>query len=295
MDSKRHRLESSSAGVRPIAHAPFSVISSTIILAAFATILGTFFWSLKSDTGHDRLTLLTDPLEPDAISKKDILSRCASLQVIPSPPAGFRSREKSDRFEDGTNSTWIRNAVIFTGKDNGTEIIHGDLLLHKGIIKGIGKISGRVLDDIPNLTVVNASGAWITPGIGTVTTNFKKCVLLIYLYMAVDLHSHLGVLSLPILGGKFIFVALVICPDVFFTVLGAVDLNTQKGPVAPWLRSADGLNTHDEAYQLAIAGGVTSAQILPGSSNAIGTLCPICSLKRQFTFESRWSSLFYKA
>lgn len=43
-----------------------------------------------------------------------------------------------------------------------------------------------------------------------------------------------------------------------------------KGPILPWLRSIDGLNTHDDGYELAMAGGVTSVQVLPGSGNAIG-------------------------
>lgn len=57
-----------------------------------------------------------------------------------------------------------------------------------------------------------------------------------------------------------------------FVNTGALDVGSQKGPVNPWLRSVDGLNTHDEAYKLAIAGGVTSAQVLPGSGNNIGAL-----------------------
>lgn len=54
------------------------------------------------------------------------------------------------------------------------------------------------------------------------------------------------------------------------SVSGADDTNSHHGPVLPWLRSLDGLNTHDESYQLAMAGGVTTAQILPGSANNIG-------------------------
>jgi hypothetical protein len=52
--------------------------------------------------------------------------------------------------------------------------------------------------------------------------------------------------------------------------IGASDTNSRKSPILPWLRSLDGLNTHDESYALAIAGGVTTAQILPGSANNIG-------------------------
>lgn len=51
---------------------------------------------------------------------------------------------------------------------------------------------------------------------------------------------------------------------------GAGDGNSRKGIVQPWLRSLDGLNTRDAAYQLSISGGVTTALVLPGSANGIG-------------------------
>lgn len=51
---------------------------------------------------------------------------------------------------------------------------------------------------------------------------------------------------------------------------GAFDVNSVRGPTLPWLRSIDGFNTHDDGFELGIAGGVTSAQILPGSGNSIG-------------------------
>ena len=53
---------------------------------------------------------------------------------------------------------------------------------------------------------------------------------------------------------------------------GASDGNSLKGPILPWLRSIDGLNTHDDAIGLAVAGGLTTSLILPGSANAIGKL-----------------------
>ena len=65
------------------------------------------------------------------------------------------------------------------------------------------------------------------------------------------MHSHLGVDSAPELRGSD-------------------DTNSLKGLVMPWLRSLDGLNTHDDAYQLSISGGVTTANVLPGSADAIG-------------------------
>jgi hypothetical protein len=51
---------------------------------------------------------------------------------------------------------------------------------------------------------------------------------------------------------------------------GASDGNSLKGLILPWMRSLDGLNTHDDAYQLSVSGGVTTANVLPGSADAIG-------------------------
>ena len=41
-----------------------------------------------------------------------------------------------------------------------------------------------------------------------------------------------------------------------------------------WLRALYGLNTHDDSYRLSVSGGVTTALVLPGSANAIGTSQP---------------------
>lgn len=45
---------------------------------------------------------------------------------------------------------------------------------------------------------------------------------------------------------------------------GTEDTNSINGLILPWLRSVDGLDTHDESYLLSISGGVTTALILPG-------------------------------
>ena len=58
------------------------------------------------------------------------------------------------------------------------------------------------------------------------------------------------------------------------TLEGAQDMNSLHGPITSWLRSIDGLNTHDAAFELATAGGVTTSLILPGSANAIGMCSP---------------------
>jgi len=150
------------------------------------------------------------------------------------PTDDFARRRKSDRFEEGTRPVLVKNARIWTGEKNGTQVVHGDILLDKGLIKSIGHLSdiaARYTDD--EIDTVDAKGAWVTPGI-------------------VDIHSHLGDAASPALDG-------------------AQDDNSLKGTAQPWLRSLDGLNTHDDSYPLSIAGGVTTSLILPGSANAIGT------------------------
>ncbi|KAF8165543.1 hypothetical protein B0H34DRAFT_689508 [Crassisporium funariophilum] len=241
------------AGTRPFSHVSSTnyhqptrvhtlvIALSVAVATAFAFLAATSFTSTSSSAYLQTHAQAIHSQTPN-FSKETVLSRCAAMKVKPGPPQHFLSREESDRFEPGTNATLIRNAIIFTGRNNGTEVIHGDILLDKGIVKGLGKISGRVIDNITNLTIINANGAWVTPGL-------------------VDLHTHLGVLSTPITAG-------------------AIDLNSAKGPILPWLRSIDGLNTHDDSYELAIAGGVTSAQVLPGSNNAIGGQAFIVKLRK---------------
>ncbi|KAJ6572059.1 carbohydrate esterase family 9 protein [Mycena capillaripes] len=166
------------------------------------------------------------------INAQAILAQCGALHLTPGPPDDFQSRTQSDRFQEGTKPTLIRNATIWTGLDNGSEVIQGDILVDKGLIKKVGSVDKSVLRSYGDVEVLDAGGSWVSPGI-------------------VDLHSHLGVGSSP-------------------SLRGAADTNSHAGLVLPWLRSLDGLNTHDDAYRLSISGGVTTANVLPGSADAIG-------------------------
>jgi imidazolonepropionase-like amidohydrolase len=134
-------------------------------------------------------------------------------------------------------------------------VIQGDILLDKGVIKRVGRLRRDVLDVYgSDLVVIDAKNAWITPGI-------------------IDIHSHLGDSPSPALDG-------------------AEDDNSLGGTIQPWLRSLDGLNTHDDTYPLAVAGGVTTALILPGSANAIGMLTWMLSYHPLIC--CRWSGLHHK-
>ncbi|KAI0670026.1 carbohydrate esterase family 9 protein [Trametes maxima] len=174
---------------------------------------------------------------------QEYLDKCHLLTVKPGPPPDFHTRTHSDRFVPGTQPVLITNATIWTGRSNGLEVIHGDLLLHGGIIRRVGHLQQSAVEEFgADLTRVNAEGKWVSPGI-------------------VDLHSHIGVGSSPELDG-------------------ADDTNSFKGPVQPWLRALDGLNTHDDSYTTSIAGGVTTSLVLPGSANAIGGQGVVIKLRR---------------
>ncbi|KAJ6490404.1 hypothetical protein C8R47DRAFT_1124518 [Mycena vitilis] len=184
------------------------------------------------------------------VDAPEIQAKCYAINFSPGPSPLFLKREVSDRFEAGTNSTLITNATILIGKGNNTRTLRGDLYLDKGIVKAIGSRS-RLLANTFNLTTINANGAWVTPGL-------------------VDIHTHLGLISSPFTAGAF-------------------DARSRNGPILPWLRNIDGFNTHDDAFQLAMAGGVTSAQILSGSMNKIGGQAFIVKLRQ--TSEGSASSM----
>lgn len=83
---------------------------------------------------------------------------------MPGPPKDFHHRTESDRYVAGTPPTLVRNATIWTGRVSGYEVITGDLLIDKGIIQRVGKLRKSALDAYKDLVVIDAAGAWVTPG-----------------------------------------------------------------------------------------------------------------------------------
>ena len=81
-------------------------------------------------------------------------------------------------------------------------------------------------------TIVDASGKWITPGV-------------------IDVHSHLGVYASP--GTE-----------------SHSDGNEATAPVTAQVWAEHSVWPHDPGFPQALAGGVTSMQLLPGSANLIG-------------------------
>ena len=86
----------------------------------------------------------------------------------------------------------------------------------------------------------------------------------------VDTHSHIGL----------------------FPRIGGADGNEMTGPVQPGLRALDAIDPNDSGIQMALAGGVTTANIMPGSGNAIGGQTLYVKLRGAFIEAMRIMSSF---
>lgn len=105
------------------------------------------------------------------------LELCDALNAPSNTIKDFSDRKGSDRYEHGTNATLIRNAVIWTGRDNGTEILRGSLLLDNGIVWRLGSAYEHLIRDDDDVTIIDANGGWVTPGLGELFRS-RVCVLL---------------------------------------------------------------------------------------------------------------------
>jgi hypothetical protein len=111
---------------------------------------------------------------------ESILAHCATLHDTPVAPT--ERRLSSDRFVDGTRPYLIRvskllflhvcsslntpkNATIWTGEDSGRDVVRGDVLVDKGLIQAIGRVPNSLVDGRRDLEVLEANGAWLTPGL----------------------------------------------------------------------------------------------------------------------------------
>ena len=109
----------------------------------------------------------------------------------------------------------------------------GEQLDETDVLVKDGKIA-RVGKDLRarGATVIELNGAWLTPGI-------------------IDVHSHLGAGGQP-------------------RVRAHSDINEATAPTTPDVWVEHSVWPQDQGFVTALAGGVTSLQILPGSANLIG-------------------------
>src|ERR1700681_759213 len=113
---------------------------------------------------------------------------------------------------------------------SGPVIERGVLVVLHGKILQVG--SEDEVKVLANAQVHDLSGKVIIPGL-------------------VDTHSHIGIFGRPATGA-------------------GADGNEMTGPIQPGLRAIDAIDPNDPGIKMALAGGVTTANIMPGSGNAIG-------------------------
>jgi len=126
----------------------------------------------------------------------------------------------------------LRGATVMTAA--GDRYAPGVVVIVGDAITAVGAVDGADAIEIPEQATIVELGAEqvITPGI-------------------IDTHSHMGVYASPGLKAHS-------------------DGNEMAGPVTAYVRAEDGFWPQDPQLNHALAGGVTSAQILPGSANLIG-------------------------
>lgn len=112
----------------------------------------------------------------------------------------------------------------------GQRIEDGTVVLAEGRIAAVGR---RAEVEVPEgARVVEGRGRFVTPGL-------------------IDTHSHMGVYAVPHLGAT-------------------ADGNEMTDPTTPYVFSEHAFWPQDPSLRHAVAGGVTTVQVLPGSGNIIG-------------------------
>jgi len=122
--------------------------------------------------------------------------------------------------------TLIRGGTVMTAA--GEVIPNGQVLLVDGRIAAVG----ATVTAPANVTVIDATGKWVTPGI-------------------IDTHSHLGVYASP-------------------GVEAHSDGNEATSPNTAEVWAEHSVWPHDPGFVRALEGGITTVQILPGSANLFG-------------------------
>ena len=113
----------------------------------------------------------------------------------------------------------------------GGRLEHASVLLRDGIIVAVG----AGLEAPPGAVVIDAAGRWVTPGI-------------------VDVHTHLGNFAAPFTSLE----------------LAHSDVSEATDPVSAQVRTEQSVTVQDPQFSRALAAGVTTVQVLPGSRSLFG-------------------------
>jgi imidazolonepropionase-like amidohydrolase len=134
----------------------------------------------------------------------------------------------------GTSALLAEPPVAYRGARihtaSGPAIANGVLIVEKGKIVAVGAADDTAIPG--GAQVIDLAGKTIIPGL-------------------VDTHSHVGIYPKPMVPAHS-------------------DGNEGSGAVQPSLRAIDAIWPDDPGIRMAVAGGVTTANIMPGSGNVIG-------------------------
>ncbi|MEE1071744.1 MAG: amidohydrolase [Cellulosilyticum sp.] len=120
----------------------------------------------------------------------------------------------------------IKNGKILTMAGKSYE--NGSILIDGSKIKQIAE----VIEETPDMEVIDVNGAWVMPGI-------------------IEAHCHVGITEEK-------------------KGIEGDDCNEMTNPITPFVRAIDGINTMDVAFDDAVRAGITSIMVGPGSANVVG-------------------------
>lgn len=182
-----------------------------------------------------------------------LIAACGGARSAPAPspqPASQTNNSASAAASDPFPSTYRALPSRTTLITNATVMTGAGPTIERGsVLLRDGKVAevGTNITAPPGATVIDAAGKFVTPGI-------------------IDTHSHLGVYASPGLAANS-------------------DGNELTDPVTSQVWAEHSIWPQDPQFALALAGGVTSMQILPGSGNLIGgrgvTVKNVASLSAQ--------------
>ena len=97
----------------------------------------------------------------------DGMEQCRLIARPPPSHAPYDGARKwSDRHVEGTGAVLLKNGTVWTGNDDGQEIIYGgNVLMDGGVIRKVYKADEKVdLGELKHVQEVELNRAWVTPG-----------------------------------------------------------------------------------------------------------------------------------
>lgn len=139
-------------------------------------------------------------------------------------------RSPKDEVSNEEKVTVFKNATIYTATSD-KPLERASLAVKGGKVLAVGT-APEFKPPAGGVEEIDLKGAVVIPGL-------------------IDTHSHVGVWSRP-------------------GVSANSDGNEMSGPVQPAVRAIDSFNPDDPGIRMALAGGITTANVMPGSGNVIG-------------------------